>query len=297
MQLSYRPDPEESSPRFYVAVRIKFAVAAAFAALWVSFSVWLALPWIRDTAGYIALPASIVLITLLAFIPGALVSFLLASLVLDRQPPLTVEHPTVGVTVVVAARNEAAGIGETVDYLAEQDYDGLYRVILVDNGSTDHTAAIALERAEAVGLDLSVLTETTPGKNNALNTGLAAVETPLVITVDADTLLHHSLPRHGLRAGLGARPRPGLLRLLLAGGADDHRGGPAHRVGVCLLVPAAVARRVQAPGAACAQECAGPGRLPLRVPDPDVGGVGARVCAGAVRPQPEMEVRRIILPS
>ncbi len=195
MQLSYRPDPEESSPRFYVAVRIKFAVAAAFAALWVAFSVWLALPWIRDTAGYIGLPASIVLITLLTFIPGALVSFLLASLVLDRQPRLTVEHPTLGVTVVVAARNEAAGIGETVDYLAGQDYDGPYRVILVDNGSTDRTAAIALARAEAAGLGLSVLTETTPGKSNALNTGLAAVETPLVITVDADTLLHRSAVR------------------------------------------------------------------------------------------------------
>ncbi len=46
-----------------------------------------------------------------------------------------------------------------------------------------------------MGLDLSVLTETTPGKNNALNTGLAAVETPLVITVDADTLLHRSAVR------------------------------------------------------------------------------------------------------
>ena len=40
-----------------------------------------------------------------------------------------------------------------------------------------------------------MLTETTPGKNNALNTGLAAVETPLVITVDADTLLHRSAVR------------------------------------------------------------------------------------------------------
>ncbi len=72
-----------------------------------------------------------------------MVAFLLASLVLDRQPRLTVEHPTLGVTVLVAARNEAACIGETVDYLAQQDYDGPCRVILVDNGSTDRTAAVA----------------------------------------------------------------------------------------------------------------------------------------------------------
>ena len=60
-------------------------LGGGIAALWVAFSVWLALPWIRDTAGYIGLPASIVLITLLAFIPGALVSFLLASLA--ARPP------------------------------------------------------------------------------------------------------------------------------------------------------------------------------------------------------------------
>jgi biofilm PGA synthesis N-glycosyltransferase PgaC len=186
---------EESQRRFYVSVRTKFALSACIAALWVAFSVWLAIPWISDTAHYIGTPAAIVLVTLLAFIPGGLVAFLVASLLFDRQPRLTVDRPTLGVTVVIAARNEEAGIGETLDYLASQDYDGDYRVILVDNGSTDGTAAVARARAEASGLDLRVMTETVPGKNNALNTALAAVDTPLVITVDADTLLHRSAVR------------------------------------------------------------------------------------------------------
>lgn len=196
MHRSYRAAPgDESRQHFYVTVRTKFAVSAAISALWVAFSVWLAIPWISDTAHYLGLPAAILLITLLAFIPGALVSFLVASLLFDRQPRLTVERPTTGVTVLIAARNEAEGIGETMKYLAEQDFDGQYRVILVDNGSTDDTAAIALAQAEASGLELVVLTEATPGKNNALNLGLTAVETPLVITVDADTLLHRSAVR------------------------------------------------------------------------------------------------------
>jgi biofilm PGA synthesis N-glycosyltransferase PgaC len=195
MHRSYRPEDLEERRRFYVSVRTKFVIAAVIAAGWVAFSVWLAIPWIQDTAHFIGLPASIVLITLIAFIPGALVAFLVASLLFDRQPRLTVDQPTTGVTVVIAARNEEAGIGETIGYLAAQDYEGEYRVILVDNGSTDDTVAVARARAELEGLDLLVLSESRPGKNNALNRGLAAVTTPLVITVDADTLLHRSAVR------------------------------------------------------------------------------------------------------
>ena len=195
MQRSYRAPTEDATQHFYVTVRTKFVVSAIVAAIWVAFSVWLAIPWISDTAHYIGLAGSIVLITLLAFIPGGLVAFLLSSMCLDRQPRLTDEHPTTAVTVLIAARNEAADIGETVRYLADQDFDGPYQVILVDNGSTDGTADIARAGAEEVGLDLTVLSELTPGKNNALNTGLSVVRTPLVITVDADTLLHRSAVR------------------------------------------------------------------------------------------------------
>lgn len=195
MQRSYRADGEEAQRRFYVSVRTKFLVAGAIAACWVAFSVWLAIPWIVDTAAYLGWIASVILITLIAFVPGGLVAFLVSSLLLDRQPRLTVDRPTTGVTVLIAARNEAAGIGQTVRYLAEQDYDGRYRVILVDNGSTDGTAEVARRAADDAGLDLTVLLASTPGKNHALNTGLAVVETPLVITVDADTLLHRSAVR------------------------------------------------------------------------------------------------------
>ncbi len=196
MQRSYRVDEPATDPeRFYVRVRTKFLVAASIATVWLAFSVFVARPWMADMAGAISWPATVVLVTLIAFVPGWLVAFLVSSLLLDRQPRFSVEHPTTGVTVLIAARNEAEDIADTLAYLAEQDYDGVCRVILVDNGSTDGTAVIARGCAAASGLDLTVLSEPTPGKNNALNTGLAAVETPLVITVDADTLLHRSAIR------------------------------------------------------------------------------------------------------
>src|ERR1700722_11958181 len=151
---SYLPGPTSHKRRRYMSVQAKFLSATAFSAVWVSFSVWLAIPWILDTASVVSLVPAIIIVTLLAFVPGGLVAFLLASILLDHQPRLTDEHPSVGVTVVIAARNESAAIGETIKYMAAQDYDGTLHVILVDNGSTDDTAIAASRVATEQGLSL-----------------------------------------------------------------------------------------------------------------------------------------------
>ena len=51
---------------------------------------------------------------------------------------------------VIPARDEAAGIGQTVQSLLAQDYPGL-EMIVVDDGSTDATAAVAADAAAAAG--------------------------------------------------------------------------------------------------------------------------------------------------
>ncbi len=179
----------------YLTVRAKFGVALAIAALWLAASVWLSLPWLRDMQGAIGVVPSVVLIALIAWIPGLLVAFLTTSLLVDRPPPLRVTAPTNPVTVIVAARNEAASIGDTLERIAAQDHAGPITVLLADNGSTDATAAIAERTAARLGLDLAVVREERPGKCYALNTALAKVATPLVITVDADTALHRTAVR------------------------------------------------------------------------------------------------------
>ena len=94
------------------------------------------------------------------------------------------------VTLVVAAWNEEQTIVSTLDRVAGLSYGGRLEVVLADNNSTDRTAELAEEAAERHGLDYRRVFEPVAGKHHALNTALESVTTPLVVTLDADTLLH-----------------------------------------------------------------------------------------------------------
>lgn len=183
-----RTDPRPG--RFYVPVAGKFALAAVVAAGWVWLAVVLSRPWVADLSDVAGPFAAWTLVGLVAYLPGSIVAFLAASLALDRQPPLPPNRPTAGITVIVAARNEQDGITPTLQALGGLTYDGELRVILADNGSTDATVRNARRAAREHNLRLGVVRERRPGKSHALNAALRLVTTPLVVTVDADTLLH-----------------------------------------------------------------------------------------------------------
>jgi hopene-associated glycosyltransferase HpnB len=72
-----------------------------------------------------------------------------------------------GVVAVVPARDEAAVIGRALGSLLDQDYPGPFHVVLVDDHSSDGTAAVARARAVELGCQgrLSVLSsrELPPG--------------------------------------------------------------------------------------------------------------------------------------
>jgi poly-beta-1,6-N-acetyl-D-glucosamine synthase len=194
---SAQPDPDRR--RRYVPVAVKFWLAQAFALSWVGGSVWLSLPWLHQL-GRIATPAgAIAVICCIAYLPGWLVAFLAASLVIDRQPPLRVVDPGDAVTVVIAARNEAERIAETIACIARQEYSGPLEVLVVDNGSTDGTGSVALAAGGTYGVDVRCIREERPGKSHALNRSLELVRTNLVVTLDADTLLHPLAIRHLVR--------------------------------------------------------------------------------------------------
>jgi biofilm PGA synthesis N-glycosyltransferase PgaC len=200
-----RTDPQPGR-RLYVPVVVKIVAAQTLAVGWLALSIWLSLPWVRELADAITIVPAIVVVCLVAYLPGWLVAFLAVSLLLDRQPPLRDSSPAVPVTIVIAARNEAERIQETIAYVAGQDYAGPIEVLVVDNGSTDGTRTVAEAFGAATGQPVRCISEPRPGKSHALNTGLAAVGTELVITLDADTLLHPRAVRQLVARLLSAPP-------------------------------------------------------------------------------------------
>ena len=93
------------------------------------------------------------------------------------------------VTVVIPAYNEEAGIEPSVRSICASRHP--VRVIVVDDGSTDSTAAIVWRLTnELPGVRL--ISKVNGGKPSALNMGLAATRTDLVVMVDGDTVFEPS---------------------------------------------------------------------------------------------------------
>jgi poly-beta-1,6 N-acetyl-D-glucosamine synthase len=110
------------------------------------------------------------------------------------------------VSVVVPAYNEQVGIARAVRSLAASDYPTV-EVIVVDDGSTDDTAAVVASLALP---NVRVISQPNQGKPAALNTGIAAADSELVVMVDGDTVFERD-----------------ALRMLVQPFADPHVGAVA----------------------------------------------------------------------
>ena len=117
------------------------------------------------------------------------------------------------IDVLVAAYNEEAVIVRTItSLLASENVD--VHVIVVDDGSTDDTSAVA-EAAFGTDPRVSLLRKTNGGKASALNLALEHATADVVVGVDADTQL-----------------APEALQLLLRWFADPAVGAVAGNVKV-----------------------------------------------------------------
>jgi cellulose synthase/poly-beta-1,6-N-acetylglucosamine synthase-like glycosyltransferase/peptidoglycan/xylan/chitin deacetylase (PgdA/CDA1 family) len=97
------------------------------------------------------------------------------------------------VSVVVPAYNEKEGIEAAVRSLAGGDHPGGIEVVVVDDGSSDGTAALV----EAMKLpDVRVVRIPNGGKPNALNVGVALAKHDLIVMVDGDTVFEPDSVRH-----------------------------------------------------------------------------------------------------
>ena len=108
--------------------------------------------------------------------------------------PAAAPQPAPALDVVIPARDEAEGIEAALRSLLAQDYPGTLRVILVDDGSTDGTGAIAraLGDPRLLVLDGRKRPAGWSGKLWAVAQGLQRAEAPLVLLTDAD-IVHDPL--------------------------------------------------------------------------------------------------------
>jgi hopene-associated glycosyltransferase HpnB len=135
-------------------------------------------------------------LALWAYLLGARGGFWLASLRDAGRPSAPPAWPPVA--AVIPARNEAEFIAESIKSLLRQDYLGPLAIIVVDDDSTDATAALARQAGAAAPANRSVTVVEShgppagwTGKLWALNQGIAAAEAAavspqLVWLTDAD---------------------------------------------------------------------------------------------------------------
>lgn len=183
--------------KLYVPVKIKFLISFLMSVLWIIFSIYLSKKWLLDLIHVSNVFIAIFIIAGIAYIPGFINTFLVVSILLDKQPPFKYYDPKNKITILIAAYNEEKGIYNTLSKIKNQDYKGVINTIVINNNSSDNTVKEVYRSIKELNLkNAKCIDEPKPGKFNALNTGLNLATTKYIITLDADTLLHPKAIRY-----------------------------------------------------------------------------------------------------
>ena len=92
------------------------------------------------------------------------------------------------ISVIVCTRNRAESLRRTLDSLHAMAMPPTlaWEVVVVDNGSGDHTRSVTEETARATGMPVRYLLETEPGLSRARNAGARAARGEVVAFTDDD---------------------------------------------------------------------------------------------------------------
>lgn len=99
------------------------------------------------------------------------------------------------ISVLIPAFNEGRVIARTASSVLAQEYPN-FEVVVIDDGSTDDTAAAARAIADP---RFRVVSQPNAGKAAALNRGMSEAHGEVVVVIDADTLLAPDALRHLVR--------------------------------------------------------------------------------------------------
>ncbi|MFH1402871.1 MAG: glycosyltransferase [Candidatus Altiarchaeota archaeon] len=128
-----------------------------------------------------------ILLVLFSFMIVLYSSWLILFFTPRRRAPAEPIFPPV--SVILPAHNEAGIIRESIQNALDSDYDGVKEVIVVDDGSTDDTAAL-VKQVMSSDSRLNLISLDHGGKSNAINTALNEAKGEIVVVVDADSKLN-----------------------------------------------------------------------------------------------------------
>lgn len=93
--------------------------------------------------------------------------------------------PAAKVDVIIPAYNAAKHLAEAVEGVVRQDFED-WRIILVNDGSTDETATIAAQYQQRLGARMVVITQSNAGLPAARNAAIRASDAEFLAILDAD---------------------------------------------------------------------------------------------------------------
>ncbi len=112
----------------------------------------------------------------------------------EKEQPTSAPTIFPSISILLAAYNEERVIASTIAHLLDADYPAEVEVLVVDDGSKDHTAAVVAEIAAADGR-VHLFTQPNSGKASALSRALSEARHGIIVMIDADTMV----ARDGLR--------------------------------------------------------------------------------------------------
>ncbi len=203
-------------------LKTKYIIAIIISMIWFAVALYFGLPWIADISSQLGAFFAWFAVIGISFIPGIAMSFVNASLLLDKRPIYdtnsnNTKHKLPDITILIAAHNEEKSIHYTLQSIIRQDYPSNIQIVVLNDASTDKTLNSVKKvisqqdwykkinyyrYKDNIKLEIMNVTKNI-GKANILTKGFDLALHDYIITLDADSFLHENALKNLMLSMIG----------------------------------------------------------------------------------------------